>query len=98
MGTPHLPAPPLSGFLARVYVTPRATVRDPEGETILDGLRQLGFGQLSAVRAGRYFELLLEAGSGQAAEQAVDRMCRELLANPVIEDYRFDLQVESSIE
>ena len=57
----------MSGFLARVYVTPKPSVRDPEGETILDGLRQLGFGSLEIVRAGKYFEVVLEADTGEAA-------------------------------
>jgi phosphoribosylformylglycinamidine synthase len=88
----------VSGFLARVYVSPRPSVRDPEGSTILDGLRQLGFGTVEIVRGGRYFEIMLEAESGQSAEEQVDLMCRKLLANPVIEQYRFDLQVEASAE
>ena len=88
----------MSGFLARVYVTPRPSVRDPEGSTILDGLHQLGFGTVEIVRAGRYFEIVLEADSGQAAEEQLDLMCRKLLANPVIEQYRFDVQVEASAE
>jgi len=88
----------VSGFLARVYVTPKPSVRDPEGETILDGLRQLGFGSLEIVRAGKYFEVVLEADTGEAAEREVDLMCRKLLANPVIEQFRFDLQVEATSE
>jgi phosphoribosylformylglycinamidine synthase subunit PurS len=88
----------LSGFLARVYVSPRPSVRDPEGSIILDGLQQLGFSTVEIVRAGRYFEIMLEADSGQVAEEQVDLMCRKLLANPVIEQYRFDLQVEASAE
>ena len=88
----------MSGFLARVYVSPRPSVRDPEGSTILDGLHQLGFGSVEIVRAGKYFEIMLESDSGQDAEQQLDLMCRKLLANPVVEQYRFDLQVESSIE
>ena len=88
----------MSGFLARVYVSPRPSVRDPEGSTILDGLHQLGFSAAEMVRAGKYFEIMLEADSGQAAEEQLDLMCRKLLANPVIEQYRFDLQVETSAE
>lgn len=85
----------MSGFLARVFVSPRPSVRDPEGSTILDGLHQLGFGTVEIVRAGRYFEIVLEADTSQKAEEQVDLMCRKLLANPVIEQYRFDLQVEA---
>ena len=85
----------MSGFLARVFVSPKPSVRDPEGSTILDGLHQLGFGRVEIVRAGRYFEIMLEAENGEVAEQQVDLMCRKLLANPVIEQYRFDLQIEA---
>jgi len=88
----------MSGYLARVYVTPKPSVRDPEGDTILDGLRQLGFSSVDIVRAGKYFEIVMESDSGDEAEQRVDLMCRKLLANPVIEQYRFDLQVEASPE
>jgi phosphoribosylformylglycinamidine synthase subunit PurS len=88
----------VSGFLARIYVSPRPSVRDPEGSTILDGLHQLGFGSVEIVRAGKYFEVMLEADTGQVAQEQVDLMCRKLLANPVIEQYRFDLQVESTDE
>ena len=88
----------MSGFLARVYVTPKPSVRDPEGDTILDGLRQLGFGSVEIVRAGKYFEIAMEADTGEEAEQQLDLMCRKLLANPVIEQFRFDLQVEATSE
>jgi phosphoribosylformylglycinamidine synthase len=88
----------LSGFLARVYVTPRPSVRDPEGDTILAGLHQLGFSAVEIVRAGKYFEIVLEAESPKAAEQTIDQMCRKLLANPVVEQFSFDLQVEATSE
>ena len=88
----------MSGFLARIYVSPRPSVRDPEGSTILDGLHQLGFGSVDIVRAGRYFEVMLKAESGGVAEEQVDLMCRKLLANPVVEQYRFDIQVEAADE
>ncbi len=85
----------MTGFLARVFVAPRPSVRDPEGSTILDGLHQLGFGSVEIVRAGRYFEIMLEAEDSASAHEQVDLMCRKLLANPVIEQYRFELQVEA---
>jgi len=88
----------VSSYLARVYVTPKRSVRDPEGSTVGEALRQLGFDSLQAVRAGKYFELSLEAGTSGEADGAVERMCRQLLANPVIEDFRFELQVEASSE
>jgi len=76
-------------FLARVYVTLRPTVNDPQGLTIRGGLHQLGYGEVESVRAGKYLELRLDAADAAAAETRVQEMCRRLLANPVIEDYRF---------
>jgi phosphoribosylformylglycinamidine synthase PurS subunit len=76
-------------FLARVYVTLRPTVNDPQGLTIRGGLHQLGYREVESVRAGKYLELRLDAPDAAAAETRVQEMCRRLLANPVIEDYRF---------
>ena len=82
-------------YLAKVYIQYRPTVSDPQGQTILGGLHQLGFGSVSGVRAGKYMEITLDAVSEPAAGEQVRDMCDKLLANPVIEDYRFDLEVLS---
>ena len=79
-------------YLARVYIQLRPTVSDPQGQTIRGGLHQLGFDGVSSVRAGKYMEITLEAESESAASEQLLQMCDRLLANPVIEDYRFDLQ------
>ena len=79
-------------FLARVYVTLRPTVNDPQGLTIRGGLHQLGYGEVESVRAGKYLEIRLNAPDATAAEGRVAEMCRRLLANPVIEDYRFSVE------
>jgi len=79
-------------FLARVYVTLKPTVNDPQGRTILGGLRSLGFQQASDVRAGKYLEIRLDEGERAKAEAAVEEMCRKLLANPVIESYRYEVE------
>jgi phosphoribosylformylglycinamidine synthase len=78
-------------FLARVYVTLKQTVNDPQGLTIRGGLHQLGYAEVSGVRAGKYLELRLEAADKEQASARVTEMCRRLLANPVIEDFRFEL-------
>lgn len=75
-------------FLARVYVTLRPTVNDPQGLTIRGGLHQLGFAEVEQVRAGKYIEIRLDAEDADAAERRATEMCKKLLANPVIEDYR----------
>lgn len=82
----------MAAYLARVYVTLKPTVNDPQGLTIADGLRSLGFGEVEGVRAGKYIEIRLEASTSEAASQRVDAMCDKLLANPIIESYRFDIE------
>src|SRR3989337_1528149 len=83
---------PVPEFLGRVYVTLKPTVNDPQGLTIKGGLHSLGFGTVEAVRAGKYMEIRLDGQSREEAEQVLHDMCRQLLANPVIEDYRFELE------
>jgi phosphoribosylformylglycinamidine synthase len=79
-------------FLARVYVTLKPTVNDPQGLTIRGALHQLGFAGVDTVRAGKYMEIRIDAPDAAAAEAQVTEMCRKLLANPVIEDFRFELE------
>jgi phosphoribosylformylglycinamidine synthase len=78
-------------FLARVYVTLKPTVNDPQGLTISGALHSLGFGGVDSVRAGKYIEIRVDAHDRTAADAEITEMCRKLLANPVIEDFRFDL-------
>ncbi|MEO8540892.1 MAG: phosphoribosylformylglycinamidine synthase subunit PurS [bacterium] len=78
-------------FLARVYVSLKPTVNDPEGITIGGALGSLGFDSVTGVRSGRYFQVTLTAADAKDAAVQVDQMCSRLLANPVIETYSFDL-------
>jgi phosphoribosylformylglycinamidine synthase subunit PurS len=82
----------VTSFLARVYVSLKPTVNDPQGITIADGLRSLGFSEVEAVRAGKYLEVRVSAISSEEARSRVDAMCEKVLANPIIENYRFDLE------
>ncbi len=79
-------------FLARVYVTLKPTVNDPQGLTIRGALHSLGFAGVESVRAGKYMEIRLNAANRKQAEAQLKEMCRKLLANPVIEDFRFELE------
>jgi phosphoribosylformylglycinamidine synthase len=79
-------------FLARVYVTLKPTVNDPQGLTIRGGLHSLGFGSVESVRAGKYLEIQLDGQDQAGAEAEVKEMCRKLLSNPVVEDFRFELE------
>lgn len=79
-------------YLAKVYITLKPTVNDPQGLTIKGALHNLGFTTVEDVRAGKYLEIRLEENDPDKARQLTDEMCRKLLANPVIENYRFDIQ------
>ncbi len=79
-------------YLARVYVTLKPTVNDPQGLTIRGALHSLGFADVESVRAGKYLEIQITAEDRKKAEKQLAEMCRKLLANPVIEDYRFEFE------
>ncbi len=78
-------------YLAKVYVSLKPTVNDPEGLTIRGGLHSLGYESIESVRSGKFFQIVLEAESENEATDKVDGMCKQLLANPVIEQYEFEL-------
>ncbi|MBW4651190.1 MAG: phosphoribosylformylglycinamidine synthase subunit PurS [Kastovskya adunca ATA6-11-RM4] len=82
-------------YQARIYVTLRPSVLDPAGVAVQGGLKQLGYDNVEQVRIGKYIELTLRAADESAAREQLDKICDQLLANPVIENYRFDL-VETS--
>ena len=81
-------------MIARIVVTPKPVVNDPQGVTVRQGLAALGFGEVSDVRVGKYIEVRLDASNEREARERVDAMCRRLLANHVIEDYRFEVEPE----
>jgi phosphoribosylformylglycinamidine synthase len=74
---------------ASVYVTLKPVVNDPQGLSIRGGLHEMGYPGVESVRAGKFLQLTLQAPDRAEAERVVEEMCRRLLANPVIEDYRF---------
>jgi phosphoribosylformylglycinamidine synthase subunit PurS len=78
-------------MIAIVIVTPKPVVNDPQGVTVRQGLASLGFSEVSDVRVGKYIELKLDGSSEHEARRRVEEMCRQLLANHVIEDFRFDI-------
>jgi phosphoribosylformylglycinamidine synthase subunit PurS len=78
---------------AYVYVSLKKSVLDPQGKTIQGALKKMGFKGLEEVRQGKYFELTLDEGlTRPEAEAEVARMARDVLTNPVIEEFRFSLE------
>ena len=76
---------------ARVYVTLKPSVFDPQGKTIADALHSLGYGGVEDVRQGKYFELELSTESRDRAQAMASEVADKLLANPVIESYRIEV-------
>ncbi len=79
-------------YLAKIYITLKPTVNDPQGLTIKGALHHLGFTLVEDVRAGKYMELRINEEDNDKAHKQVNEMCQKLLANPVIEKYRFELE------
>ncbi len=80
---------------ALVYVTFKAGVLDPQGEAVRGALSSLGFKGVNDVRVGKFIELELELEDVDDIHADLERMCQDLLANPVIEDYRIEMAGES---
>ena len=76
---------------AQVFVSLKRTVLDPQGKTIPSALTKLGYQGVNEVRQGKYFELELAATDKAKAQQEVERIAREVLTNPVIEEFRYSL-------
>ena len=79
-------------YLAKVYISLKPTVNDPQGLTIKEALHNLGFSDVISVRAGKYIEVKINQDDENKARGQANQMCRRLLANPVIENYSFELE------
>ncbi|MBO1351277.1 MAG: phosphoribosylformylglycinamidine synthase subunit PurS [Hormoscilla sp. GUM202] len=84
-------------YHARIYVTLRPSVLDPAGVAVSSGLKQLGYDGVEQVRIGKYISLQLTATDSEDAKTKLDEMCDRLLANPVIEDYCFEVEELSQV-
>lgn len=78
----------------KIFVSLKDGVLDPQGKAVERSLHTLGYQEVQDVRMGKYLEIELDAPSRQAAELRIREMCDKLLANPVIEDYRFEISNE----
>ncbi|AWB43387.1 phosphoribosylformylglycinamidine synthase [Paenibacillus sp. CAA11] len=77
---------------ATVYVTIKQSVLDPQGVAVQGALHSMGFQEVESLRIGKYMELQLDTNDRAEAEARVKTMCEKLLANTVVEDYRFELE------
>lgn len=78
-------------YKARIYITLKESVLDPQGSAVLHSLHSLSFQAVDDVRIGKFIEVTLSPDEGEVTEQ-VEQMCNKLLANPVIENYRYDIE------
>lgn len=83
---------------ARVFVTLKPSVFDPQGRTIVEALHSLGHHKVGDVRQGKYFELDLNVGSAAEGEALANEVSRTVLANPVIESFRLELAPEAKAD
>jgi phosphoribosylformylglycinamidine synthase len=78
----------------KVFVTPRKGILDPQGRAVESSLKSLGFRNVANVKIGKYIVLDVDAGSPADAREQVKRMCEQLLANPLIEDFSFEVDAQ----
>ena len=76
----------------KIFVSLKSGVLDPQGKAIERSLHTLGYGEVQDVRMGKYLELTVEGIARTVAESRIREMCDKLLANPLIEDYRFEIE------
>ena len=76
---------------AKIIITPKKAVLDPQGKTVQSALEHMGYGGITAVHVGKYLEIEV-TGEEERVRQQIDDACHKFLSNPVIEDYRFELE------
>jgi len=79
-------------YKAKIDVTLKKSVLDPQGQTVLQALHSLGHREVEAIRVGKHFEMTLNAKNKRKAEEEIRAMCDQLLTNPVIEQYSVQLE------
>jgi phosphoribosylformylglycinamidine synthase PurS subunit len=76
---------------AKIIVTPKKAVLDPQGKTVQQALEHMGYAGVRAVHVGKYLEIELEGSDREVARQRMDAACRKFLTNPVIEDFHLEI-------
>ena len=77
---------------AKIIITPKKAVLDPQGKTVQNALEHMGYKGVTAVHVGKYLEIELMGSDKAAARQQLDEACHKFLSNPVIEDYRLEIE------
>jgi phosphoribosylformylglycinamidine synthase len=80
-------------YLSKIRVTLRPSILDPQGKAVQHAIATLGLKEVHDVRMGKYIELKVEANTESEARRTTEEICRKLLANPVMEDFTFDIAV-----
>lgn len=78
-------------YLAKIKVTLRKSILDPQGKTVEHSIQSLGYKNVKDTRIGKYIELKLDASSQEEANKVTEEVCNKLLANPVMEDYDYEI-------
>ena len=77
---------------AKIIITPKKAVVDPQGKTVQSALAHMGYQGVGAVHVGKYLEIELAGADTESARKQIDDACHKILSNPVIEDYRFEIE------
>ena len=77
---------------ARIFVTPKKTVLDPQGKAVATAIQHLGMDCVSDARVGKYIELEISGQNMDLTREKLETICKDLLSNPVIEDYKLELE------
>ncbi len=77
---------------AKIIITPKKAVLDPQGKTVQNALAHMGYTDVGAVHVGKYLEVELTGGDKETARKQIDDACHRILSNPVIEDYKFEIE------
>ncbi|MDD9866836.1 MAG: phosphoribosylformylglycinamidine synthase subunit PurS [Verrucomicrobiales bacterium] len=90
----NAPAAPgaCTGMKAKIVITPKKAVLDPQGKTVQTALEHMGYEGVNDVHVGKYLEIELEGDDAEAWKPKIDEACHKLLSNPVIEDYHFTIE------
>ena len=77
---------------AKIIITPKKAVLDPQGKTVQSALARMGYTEVGDVHVGKYIEIELTGADKSAAQKQINDACHKILSNPVIEDYRFEIE------